>query len=208
MQRKSVHAGRCRTGIPRRIDAMIPIGRGSGSLIIAIARPADRHRHRHPISNQKGRRTCLRLRCDRSEISLGGPTWWTCLREARRLDYHRGGGRQRARNLARFFNYLPPTPAAAIAEYLCTRAGPPWWSTDDLTKQAQAYRLSDVAACCSRPPGREAYPGTMFSTATARCSQRAAKLSDAYGARASMIRPCRSSNPGRRRVGLTSPTNV
>jgi F-type H+-transporting ATPase subunit alpha len=49
---------------------------------------------------------------------------------------------------------------------------------DDLTRHAEAYR--DLSLTLRRPPGREAYPGDIFSV-HARLMERAFKLSDEHG---------------------------
>jgi len=63
-------------------------------------------------STRKGEGRCLRLRGDRSEISLGGQRWWDVLREAGALDLHRGGP-PAPRNLPLFIS--GPYTGAAIA---------------------------------------------------------------------------------------------
>lgn len=49
---------------------------------------------------------------------------------------------------------------------------------DDLTKQAKVYR--QISLLLRRPPGREAYPGDVFSHFHSRLLERAARVNEDY----------------------------
>jgi len=74
---------------------------------------------------------------------------------------------------------------------------------DDLSKQAVAYR--QLSLLLRRPPGREAYPGDVFYLHS-RLLERAAKLSDEYGAGSLTALPIIETQAGD--VSAYIPTNV
>lgn len=74
--------------------------------------------------------------------------------------------------------YLAPYAACTIAEWFAYRGRHALIVYDDLTRHAEAYR--EMSLLLRRPPGREAYPGDIFSI-HARLLERAFKLSDARG---------------------------
>src|SRR5690625_7604824 len=56
--------------------------------------------------------------------------------------------------------YLAPFAGCTIGEYYRDRGQDALIISDDLTKQAWAYR--QISLLLRRPPGREAYPGVVF----------------------------------------------
>ncbi len=58
--------------------------------------------------------------------------------------------------------YIAPYAGATMGEYFRDRGEDSLIVYDDLTKQAWAYR--QISLLLRRPPGREAYPGDVFST--------------------------------------------
>jgi F-type H+-transporting ATPase subunit alpha len=74
--------------------------------------------------------------------------------------------------------YLAPFVGCAIGEYLRDKGRDALVIYDDLSKHAMAYR--DIALLLGRAPGREAYPGDIFSL-HAGLLERAAKLSQKKG---------------------------
>jgi len=74
---------------------------------------------------------------------------------------------------------------------------------DDLSKQAVAYR--QMSLLLRRPPGREAYPGDVFYLHS-RLLERAAKMSDEYGAGSLTALPIIETKSGD--VSAYIPTNV
>ncbi|HYM68996.1 MAG TPA: F0F1 ATP synthase subunit alpha [bacterium] len=74
--------------------------------------------------------------------------------------------------------YLAPYAGCALAEWFAYRGGHALIVYDDLSRHAEAYR--SLSLILRRPPGREAYPGDVFS-AHARLMERAFKLSESRG---------------------------
>jgi F-type H+/Na+-transporting ATPase subunit alpha len=74
--------------------------------------------------------------------------------------------------------YLAPYAGCTLAEWFAYRGRHALVVYDDLTRHAEAYR--DLSLILRHPPGREAYPGDIFSV-HARLMERAFKLSDALG---------------------------
>jgi F-type H+-transporting ATPase subunit alpha len=74
--------------------------------------------------------------------------------------------------------YLAPFVGCAMAEYFRDQGQDTLIVYDDLTQHAKIYR--DIALLLERPPGREAYPGDIFSL-HAGLLERAGQLSDKHG---------------------------
>jgi len=192
-------------GHQRPIDAMIPIGlRGQRELMHRRSPRSGktRHRHRNTILTKKRRRT------------LSASTVRSVQKSA---SWANGGGRARERAAPRIYTVVVapsalgtcrssssgPLPGAAIAEYFMYRAKATLVVYETTSQHAQAYP-PDVAAAAPNRPGVKAYPA-MFSTATAACSERAARVSDAMGK--GSWPPCRSSKPQAGDVSAYIPTN-
>jgi F-type H+-transporting ATPase subunit alpha len=58
--------------------------------------------------------------------------------------------------------YISPYSGTSMGEYFLDKGQDALIIFDDLTKQAWAYR--QVSLLLRRPPGREAYPGDVFSS--------------------------------------------
>src|SRR4029078_797877 len=76
------------------------------------------------------------------------------------------------------FKYLAPYSGCAMGQHWMENAGHALVIYDDLSKQAEEY--TQVSLLVSRPPGRQAYPGDVFSLHS-RLLERAAKLNDERG---------------------------
>jgi F-type H+-transporting ATPase subunit alpha len=74
--------------------------------------------------------------------------------------------------------FLAAYAGCTIAEWFAYRGRHALIVYDDLTRHAEAYR--DLSLTLRRPPGREAYPGDIFSV-HARLMERAFKLSEEHG---------------------------
>jgi len=74
--------------------------------------------------------------------------------------------------------YLAPYAGCTLAEWFAYRGRHALIVYDDLSRHAEAYR--SLSLILRRPPGREAYPGDVFS-AHARLMERAFKLNEARG---------------------------
>ena len=94
--------------------------------------------------------------------------------------------------------FLAPYTGCTMGEYFRDNGMHAMICYDDLSKQAVAYR--QMSLLLRRPPGREAYPGDVFYLHS-RLLERAAKMSDAFGAGVA-DRAAGDRDAGRRRVGL------
>ncbi len=74
--------------------------------------------------------------------------------------------------------YLAPYAGCTLAEWFAYQGKHALIVYDDLTRHAEAYR--DLSLLLRRPPGREAYPGNIFSI-HAKLIERAFKLHDSLG---------------------------
>jgi F-type H+-transporting ATPase subunit alpha len=74
--------------------------------------------------------------------------------------------------------FLAPYAGGALAEWFAHRGRHALVVYDDLSRHAEAYR--DLSLTLRRPPGREAYPGDIFSI-HARLMERVFKLADELG---------------------------
>ena len=99
--------------------------------------------------------------------------------------------------------YLAPYTGVAMGEYFRDRGMHALICYDDLSKQAVAYR--QMSLLLRRPPGREAYPGDVFSLHS-RLLERAAKMSDANGGGSLTALPIIETQAGD--VSAYIPTNV
>ena len=99
--------------------------------------------------------------------------------------------------------YLAPYAACAMGEYFRDNGMHALIVYDDLSKQAVAYR--QMSLLLRRPPGREAYPGDVFYLHS-RLLERAAKMSDEYGAGSLTALPVIETQAGD--VAAYIPTNV
>ncbi|GBQ67635.1 ATP synthase F0F1 subunit alpha [Ameyamaea chiangmaiensis NBRC 103196] len=99
--------------------------------------------------------------------------------------------------------YLAPYAGCAMGEYFRDNGMHALIVYDDLTKQAVAYR--QMSLLLRRPPAREAYPGDVFYLHS-RLLERAAKMSDAFGAGSLTALPVIETQAGD--VSAYIPTNV
>ena len=181
-QRKSVHEP-LQTGL-KAIDAMIPIGRGQRQLIIGDRQTGKTAIAVDTILNQKTNwesgDPSKQVRCVyvavgqkastiaavRHTLETKGALEYTTIVAAPASD-------------AAGFKYLAPYTGSAIGQHWMYGGKHVLIIFDDLSKQAEAYRA--VSLLLRRPPGREAYPGDVFSLHS-RLLERCAKLSDELGA--------------------------
>ncbi len=99
--------------------------------------------------------------------------------------------------------YLAPFLGCAIGEYFRDRGKDALVVYDDLTAHAKAYR--SITLIAGRPPGREAYPGDIFSL-HASLLERAAKLSAAKGGGSLTALPIAETQEGD--ISAFIPTNL
>jgi len=99
--------------------------------------------------------------------------------------------------------FIAPYTACAMGEYFRDNGMHAVIFYDDLSKHAVAYR--QMSLLLRRPPGREAYPGDVFFLHS-RLLERAAKMSDAFGAGSLTALPVIETQAGD--VSAYIPTNV
>jgi F-type H+-transporting ATPase subunit alpha len=204
--RKSVHEP-MQTGL-KAIDALIPIGRGQRELIIGDRQTGKTAVIIDTIINQKvineGDDDSKKLFCIYVAI---GQKRSTVAQLVRTLEEN--GALQYSIVVAATAS--DPAPSQFIAPYTGCAMGEFFRDSgkhavifyDDLSKQAVAYR--QMSLLLRRPPGREAYPGDVFYLHS-RLLERAAKMSDAFGAGSLTALPVIETQAGD--VSAYIPTNV
>ncbi len=170
------------TGL-KSIDSLIPIGRGQRELIIGDRQTGKTAVAVDTILNQKalfdsGDKS-KKLHCIYVAV---GQKRSTVAQIVKTLEEH--GAMAYTTVVAATASdpaptqFLAPYTGAAMGEYFRDNGEHALIISDDLTKQAVAYR--QMSLLLRRPPGREAYPGDVFYLHS-RLLERAAKMSDAQG---------------------------
>ncbi len=204
--RKSVHEP-MQTGI-KAIDALIPIGRGQRELIIGDRQTGKTAVILDTIINQKlansGDDESKKLFCIYVAI---GQKRSTVAQIVRTLEEN--GAMEYSIVVAATasdpapMQFLAPYTGCAMGEFFRDSGRHAVIFYDDLSKQAVAYR--QMSLLLRRPPGREAYPGDVFYLHS-RLLERAAKMSDAFGAGSLTALPVIETQAGD--VSAYIPTNV
>ena len=204
--RKSVHEP-MQTGL-KAIDALIPIGRGQRELIIGDRQTGKTAVILDTIINQKG----INAGTDESKklyciyVAVGQKRS-TVAQIVRTLEEN--GAMEYSIVVAATasdpapMQFLAPYTGCTMGEYFRDNAMHAVIFYDDLSKQAVAYR--QMSLLLRRPPGREAYPGDVFYLHS-RLLERAAKMSDAFGAGSLTALPVIETQAGD--VSAYIPTNV
>jgi F-type H+-transporting ATPase subunit alpha len=204
--RKSVHEP-MQTGI-KAIDALIPIGRGQRELVIGDRQTGKTAVILDTIINQKEINShhdeSKRLYCIYVAI---GQKRSTVAQLVRTLEEN--GAMEYSIVVAATasdpapMQFLAPYTGCTMGEYFRDNGMHAVIFYDDLSKQAVAYR--QMSLLLRRPPGREAYPGDVFYLHS-RLLERAAKMSDAFGAGSLTALPVIETQAGD--VSAYIPTNV
>ncbi len=204
--RKSVHEP-MQTGI-KAIDALIPIGRGQRELVIGDRQTGKTAVIIDTIINQKN----INLSGDESRklyciyVAIGQKRS-TVAQLVRTLEEN--GAMEYSIVVAATasdpapMQFLAPYTGCTMGEYFRDNGMHACIFYDDLSKQAVAYR--QMSLLLRRPPGREAYPGDVFYLHS-RLLERAAKMSDAFGAGSLTALPVIETQAGD--VSAYIPTNV
>ncbi len=187
------------TGI-KIIDSLIPVGKGQRQLIIgdeglgrsAIAIDA--------VINQRGRNVnCVYVLIGQKRSMVISTI--ESLRAHGALEYTTvvvaGAGALPG------LKYLAPYAGCAIAEYWMYQGKDTLVVYDDLSTHAKTYR--ELSLLLLRPPGREAYPGDIFSL-HARLLERATCLSATYGGGSMTALPIVETQQGE--IAAYIPTNL
>ena len=204
--RKSVHEP-MQTGI-KSIDSLIPVGRGQRELIIGDRQTGKTAVILDTILNQKvanqGTDESKKLYCIYVAV---GQKRSTVAQIVRTLEEY--GAMEYSIVVAATasdpapMQFLAPYTGATMGEYFRDNGMHAVIFYDDLSKQAVAYR--QMSLLLRRPPGREAYPGDVFYLHS-RLLERAAKMSDAFGAGSLTAMPVIETQAGD--VSAYIPTNV
>ncbi len=204
--RKSVHEP-MQTGL-KAIDALIPVGRGQRELIIGDRQIGKTAVIMDTIINQKaanaGTDESKKLYCIYVAIGQKRSTVAQIVRsleENGALEYTIVVAATASDPAP--LQFLAPYTGATMGEFFRDNAMHAVIFYDDLSKQAVAYR--QMSLLLRRPPGREAYPGDVFYLHS-RLLERAAKMSDAFGAGSLTALPVIETQAGD--VSAYIPTNV
>ena len=204
--RKSVHEP-VQTGL-KAIDSLVPIGRGQRELIIGDRQTGKTAVAIDAILNQKSINASgdekAKLYCvyvaigqKRSTVAQIVKT----LQDAGALEYTIVVAATASEPAP--LQFLAPYAGCAMGEFFRDNGMHALMIYDDLSKQAVSYR--QMSLLLRRPPGREAYPGDVFYLHS-RLLERAAKLSDAFGAGSLTALPIIETQAGD--VSAYIPTNV
>ena len=192
------------TGL-KRIDSMIPIGRGQRELIIGDRQTGKTAIAIDTIINQKDTfKSENPIYCIYVAIGQKASTVVRVVKElekANAMNY----------TIVVTSSASDPAPMQYIAAYAGASMGEYFRDNgkhalivyDDLTKHASAYR--QMSLLLRRPPGREAYPGDVFYLHS-RLLERASKLSDDLGGGSLTALPIIETQEGD--VAAYIPTNV
>lgn len=156
------------------IDAMTPIGRGQRELIIGDRQTGKTAIALDAIVNQKGQNMiCIYVAIGQRVGQLAQVV--ATLEQEGAMDYTIVviAGASDPSPL----QYFAPYAGCAIGEEFMDRGQDVLVVYDDLSKHAWAYR--QMSLILRRPPGREAYPGDIFSLHS-RLLERAVRLRDEY----------------------------
>jgi len=204
--RKSVHEP-MQTGL-KAIDALIPIGRGQRELIIGDRQTGKTAVIIDTIINQKKVNAAndekTKLHCIYVAV---GQKRSTVAQLVRTLEEN--GAMEYTTVVAATasdpapMQFLAPYAGCSMGEHFRDHGRHAVIFYDDLSKQAVAYR--QMSLLLRRPPGREAYPGDVFYLHS-RLLERAAKMSDEYGAGSLTALPVIETQAGD--VSAYIPTNV
>ena len=161
------------TGI-MSIDAMFPIGRGQRELIIGDRQTGKTAIALDTIVNQKGKdMICIYVAIGQRVGQLAQVV--AALESYGAMEYTVvvvAGASDPAP-----LQYFAPYAGCAIGEEFMEKGRDALVIYDDLSKHAWAYR--EMSLILRRPPGREAYPGDIFSLHS-RLLERAVRLRDEY----------------------------
>ena len=182
------------------IDSMFPIGRGQRELIIGDRQTGKTSIATDAILNQKDTGVlCIYVAIGQKASSIA--------RVAEDLKKH--GAMSYTTIVAATasdsapLQYIAPYAGTALAEYFMSKGKSVLIVYDDLSKHAVAYRA--ISLLLRRSPGREAYPGDVFSLHS-RLLERSCRMSDALGGGSITALPIVETQAGD--VSAYIPTNV
>ena len=187
------------TGI-KAIDSMVPIGRGQRELIIGDRQTGKTTLAADTIINQKGKDViCIYVAIGQKRSTVSSLV--ETLTRNGAMDYTIVVAATASE--ASPLQYIAPYSGCAMGEYFMYKGKDVLIIYDDLSKHAVAYRA--LSLLIRRPPGREAYPGDVFSLHS-RLLERAARLDEAHGGGSLTALPIIETQAGD--VSAYIPTNV
>jgi F-type H+-transporting ATPase subunit alpha len=187
------------TGI-KAIDTMIPIGRGQRELIIGDRQTGKTAIALDTIINQRGQDLiCIYVAIGQKQAEIARVV--ATLEQYSAMEHTIVMVASAADSAA--LQYIAPYAGCAMGEEFMEAGQDALVVYDDLTKHAWAYR--QVSLLLRRPPGREAYPGDIFSLHS-RLLERAARLSEERGGGSLTALPIIETQLGD--VSAYIPTNV
>jgi F-type H+-transporting ATPase subunit alpha len=162
------------TGV-KAVDAAIPVGRGQRELILGDRATGKTSLALDAMLNQRHSGVvCIYVSIGRKRASVV-----EIVEELRRGDALKHTAIVVAdASEPTALRYLAAYAGCTLAEWFAYQGRHALVVYDNLTRHAEAYR--DLSLILRRPPGREAYPGDIFSV-HARLMERAFKLSQALG---------------------------
>lgn len=162
------------TGI-KIIDTLVPIGRGQRQLLIGDDGLGRSALAMDTVISQQGQNVyCIYVLIGQKRSTVVNTI--DTLREYGALDYTTVVAAE-ASSLSGL-QYLAPFAGCAVAEYWMQQGRDTLVIYDDLSTHAKTYR--ELSLLLRRPPGREAYPGDIFSV-HARLLERATCLNPSHG---------------------------
>ena len=195
------------TGL-KAIDALIPIGRGQRELVIGdrqtgksavIIDAIINQKPAHAGTDEKQKLYCIYVAIGQKRSTVAQLV--RTLEENGALEYSIVVAATASDPAP--MQFLAPYTGCTMGEFFRDNGMHAMICYDDLSKQAVAYR--QMSLLLRRPPGREAYPGDVFYLHS-RLLERAAKMSDAYGAGSLTALPIIETQAGD--VSAYIPTNV
>ncbi len=164
------------TGI-KIIDTNLPLGRGQRELIIGDRKLGKSTIATDTVLNQKNAKPtvhCIYVICGQKEQKLRELV--SLFKKRNAFLYTTIVAATSESSFAE--QYLAPFVGCSIGDYFRDKGEDALIVYDDLSKHAKVYR--DISLLLERAPGREAYPGDIFSL-HASLLERAARLSDEKG---------------------------
>ena len=187
------------TGI-KIIDTMIPIGKGQRQLLLGDDGLGRSSLAMDTVINQRGRGVnCIYVLIGQKRSTVVNTI--ETLREYGALEYTTVIVAE-ASSLAGL-QHLAPFAGCAVAEFWMQQGHDTLIVYDDLVSHARTYR--ELSLLLRRPPGREAYPGDIFSV-HARLLERATCLNPAHGGGSMTALPIVETTQGE--IAAYIPTNL
>jgi len=182
------------------IDTMLPIGKGQRQLIIGDEGLGRSSLAIDTVLNQAGKNVnCVYVLIGQKLSTV--VNYIDILRQHNALDYTTVV--VSVASSLPGLQYLAPFSGCTIAEYWMNKGQDTLIVYDDLSTHAKTYR--ELSLLLRRPPGREAYPGDIFSV-HARLLERSTMLNTRYGGGSMTALPIVMTNQGE--IAAYIPTNL